>query len=83
MKIVPPPQEECVNVKTAYFKYTFKEPTALTGNQGFLPLKPVSFRTRKFQYIEYVIVTYNLNDYVIHHPGKPHVQISEGVGYRR
>ena len=29
MKSVPPPQEECVNVKPEYFKHTFKEPTAL------------------------------------------------------
>ena len=29
MKNVPSPQEECVNVKPAYFKHTFKESTAL------------------------------------------------------
>ena len=29
MKIVQPQQEECVNVKPAYFKHTFKELTAL------------------------------------------------------
>ena len=46
--------------KAAYFKHTFKEPT-----QGILPLKPVSVRARKFQYLEYVIVTYNLDDCVI------------------
>ena len=40
--------------------------TLCTGNQGILPLKPVSVRTRKFQYIEYVLVTYNLDDCVIH-----------------
>ena len=36
MKIVPPPQEECVNVKPAYFKHTFKEPTALVMKVFFL-----------------------------------------------
>ena len=36
MKIVPPPQEECVNVKPAYFKHTFKEPTALVIKVFFL-----------------------------------------------
>ena len=40
MKIGPPLQEDCVNVKPAYFKHTFKE--------GILPLKPVSVRTRTF-----------------------------------
>ena len=28
MKIIPPPQEECMNVKPSNFKHTFKEPTA-------------------------------------------------------
>ena len=37
MKNVPSPQEECVNVKPAYFKHTFKEPNALV-NQGIQPL---------------------------------------------
>ena len=29
MKNVPSLQEECVNVKQAHFKHTFKEPTAV------------------------------------------------------
>ena len=36
MKNVPPPQEEYVNVKPAYFKHTFKEPTALVIKVFFL-----------------------------------------------
>ena len=36
MKNVPLPQEECVNVKPAYFKHTFKEPTALVIKVFFL-----------------------------------------------
>ena len=63
MKNVPSPQEECVNVKPAYFKHTFKESTALI----IKVFSPVSVRTRKFQYLENVmIVTYNLDEYVIH-----------------
>ena len=40
--------------------------THCTGNQGIIHLKPVSVRTKKNQYLEYVIVTYNLDDCVIH-----------------
>ena len=36
MKIVPPPQEECVNVKPSYFKHIFKEHTALVIKVFFL-----------------------------------------------
>ena len=36
MKNVQSPQEECVNVKPAYFKRTFKEPTALVIKLFFL-----------------------------------------------
>ena len=36
MKNVPPPQEECVNVKPAYSKHTFKELTALDIKVFFL-----------------------------------------------
>ena len=64
MKNVPTPQEECVSVKPAYCKHTFKEPTALL--LSIIPLKPVSVRTRKCQNLDYVIVTYNLDDWVIH-----------------
>ena len=53
MKNVSSPQDERVNVKPAYFKHTLKEPTALVIKVFF-------------QYLEYVIVTYNLNDCVIH-----------------
>ena len=60
MNIVPPPQEECVNVKPAYFQRTH-----CTGTQSILPLKPVSVRTRKLQYLEYVISTLNLDNCVI------------------
>ena len=35
-KNVPPPQEECVNVKQSYFKHTFKEPTAQVIKLFFL-----------------------------------------------
>ena len=40
--------------------------THCTGNQGILPLNSVSVRTRKFQYLEFVTVAYNLEDCVIH-----------------
>ena len=36
MKNVLSPQEECVNVKPAYFKHTFKEPTVLEIKVFFL-----------------------------------------------
>ena len=36
MKNVSSPQEECVNVKPALFKHTFKEPTALIIEVFFL-----------------------------------------------
>ena len=36
LKNVPSLQEECVNVKPAYFKHTFKEPTALVIKVFFL-----------------------------------------------
>ena len=53
---------ECkASILQAYFLRTH-----CTGNQAILPLKPVSVRTRQFQNLEYVIVTYNLDDCVIH-----------------
>ena len=53
---------ECkASILQAYF-----ERTHCTGNQGILPLKPVSVRTKLNQYLEYVIVAYNLDDCVIH-----------------
>ena len=36
MRNIPPPQEECVNVKSAYFKHTFEEPIALVIKVFFL-----------------------------------------------
>ena len=36
IKNVPPPLEEFVNVKPAYFKHTFKEPNALVIKVFFL-----------------------------------------------
>ena len=36
MKNVPSPQEQCVNVKPAYFRHTFKETTALVIKVFFL-----------------------------------------------
>ena len=61
MKNVSSPQEDRVNVKPAYVKHTFKEPTALVIKVFFL-----SVRTRKLQYLEYVIVIYYLDDCAIH-----------------
>ena len=53
---------ECkASILQAYFKKNH-----CTGNQGILPLKSVYVRTRKVQYLEYVVVTYNLDDCVIH-----------------
>ena len=60
MKNVPPPQEEYVNVKPAYFKHTFKEPTALVINVFFLwNLTPSEQENMS-------LLTYNLDDCVIH-----------------
>ena len=53
---------ECkASILQAYF-----ERTHCTGYQCILPLKPVSVRAKKNQYLEYVIVTYNLDDCAKH-----------------
>ena len=65
MKNVPSPQEECTCECRASLLQAYFSRTHCTGNQGILPLNPVSVRTRKFQYLKYVIVAYNLDDCVI------------------